>query len=321
MKTLQNDFLRGIEKKLGEGKLIALELSETLGISKAEAYKKISSSSMLSTQQIQVLCNKYKVDFHILGNSGVATSTVNFLPFHATIFTVENYIGSIESFLQNIALATHKKLSCATDDIPIFHLFKYPELTAFKLHFWDLRINPTKKIAFDYASTNAEVLRKAYNIYSLYQTIPSVEVWTTSSLLNTLEQIKYAAQVGILKNKETGKIICRQVKQTLQDVEAYALQHSKTDDGTISFDWFFYNIIGCITYLAETDSNKTAYLRFNTFNTLQATNSPLCNEVKHWMDGLVQDSTGFSGQGSLQRNHYLEQAYKTCDDLMEVFNS
>lgn len=320
MKSIQAAFLHSIEQKLGEDKLLAEEIAEALAISKPEAYKKISGKSMLSMQQIEELCKAYGVNFHINGSSNRATDTVQFLPFNATPFTVKDYINTLEMFLAKIAGAGQKKLSCATDDIPIFHLFKYPELTAFKLHFWELRVVPGKKIVFNFADTRPEVLEQANRIHQLYQTIPSVEIWTKSSLLNTIEQIKYAGQSGILADKEMGRTICHQLNLALQDVEKCALLHSKKIGSTIPFDWYFYHIIGCITYLAETDGDKMAYLRFNTFNNLQAVNGPLCDEVKHWLDGLVQDSTGFSGQGSMQRNKYLAEAYKACADLMEGFS-
>ena len=105
----------------------------------------------------------------------------------------------------------------------------------------------------------------------------------------------------------------------MQDVETYALRQSKMPNGQAQFDWYFFDIIGCITYLAEADGNKTAFLRFNTFNNMSATNDELCEEVKFWIDRLVNDSIGFSGQGSMYRNSYLEQAYQACDMLIGAF--
>jgi hypothetical protein len=147
-----------------------------------------------------------------------------------------------------------------------------------------------------------------------------VEIWTKSSLLNTLEQMKYAKACGIIKDDTIGKLICRQLRSSIGDIEKYAINKSKTADGKILFDWYFYEIIGSITYLAEMDNDLAAFIRFNTFNTIQAFNQPVCKEVKHWIQKLVADSTGFSGQGSVQRNKYLAMAYESCDEMEQIFN-
>ena len=105
----------------------------------------------------------------------------------------------------------------------------------------------------------------------------------------------------------------------LADIEMYAINRNKSSDKTVTFDWYFYDIIGTITYLAEMDGELKTFIRFNTFNTIQEENGPLCTEVKYWLVNLVKDATGFSGQGSVQRNKYLASAYDQCDSMAEMF--
>jgi len=162
-------------------------------------------------------------------------------------------------------------------------------------------------------------LQPAAHMHALYLQIPSVEVWTKTSLLNTLEQIKYAAETGIITDKKLGKLICSQLRDAISDIELYAVNRSKTGADGAFFDWYFYDIIGTITYLAEIDDRLSTFIRFNTFNTIHEENGPLCIEVNHWLHSLVQDATGFSGQGSVQRNKYLAKAYEQCDALIELF--
>ena len=97
------------------------------------------------------------------------------------------------------------------------------------------------------------------------------------------------------------------------------MKGSKGGNIKSTFEWYFYNVIGGITYLAEADGNKTSFIRFNTFNNLQAENGPLCDEVAHWLNNLIQDSTGFSNHGSVQRNRYLKKAYESCEMLSSLF--
>lgn len=81
----------------------------------------------------------------------------------------------------------------------------------------------------------------------------------------------------------------------------------------------FLLVVGTIIYLAEMDGEMKMFIRFNTFNTIEETNSPLCIKVKYWLEDLIKDATGFSGQGSVQRNKYLAAAYDQCDEMAEMF--
>jgi hypothetical protein len=316
MKEIQKNFLIAVGKKLGSEKLVATELMATLGISKSLAYSKIAGESLLTTLQIEVLCKKFGLNFSIIGTEKKADSEVSFMHLYHNSVSIKDYVKSLQNILETIITADDKKLSCATDDIPFFHLFKYPEITSFKLHFWNSRVHKNEQHRFDFAWPNKEVLQITNNIYELYQSIPSVEVWTQNSLMNTVAQIKYAVASKLLTDKGLGKTICQQLRHTLQDIERYAIHHKKGIDNNVPFDWYYHNIIGCISYLAETDGNKTVFLRFNTFNNMHGYNNPLCDEVKNWMDSLIKDSTSFNFEGS----RFLETAYNNCDELEAMFS-
>jgi len=319
MQQAQQEFLKQLSSKLPTGQKLADAVGAVIGISKSEAYKKINGKTMLTLPQVQALCDHFHINFAIHGQHNRNSSIVSFAPFHNGAITVKDYIHSLERFLQNIADAQQKKLTCATDDIPLFHLFKYPELTAFKLHFWQMRVIDKAPFKLNMNDWGSSVLQPAAHMHELYLQIPSVEVWTKTSLLNTLEQIKYAAETGIITDKELGKLICLQVREAISDIELFALNRSKKGTNGPLFDWYFYDIIGTITYLAEMDNLLSTFIRFNTFNTIREENGPLCIEVKHWLDSLVQDATGFSGQGSVQRNKYLAKAYEQCDVMANLF--
>ncbi|MES2776888.1 MAG: hypothetical protein V4722_22110 [Bacteroidota bacterium] len=317
MKEIQLQFLERLSKLLGPSKLLATELEGCLGISKSQAYNKMSGKTMLSIEEILLLCEKYGLHFTIDKLNNRTVAPVSFMPFRGGRFSVEQYLVSLENFLYQIASAKQKKLTCATDDIPIFHLFKYPEIAAFKLYFWNARLGKNQPFLFDHKMIDTGISASAAHLHQLYQSIPTVEIWTKSSLYNTMEQLRYAVEAKIITDKGLGQLICAQLRSTLKDIENYAVSHEKQNG--ILFEWYFYDIIGCITYFAETDGSENAFLRFNTFNTMQVEKGPLCDEVKFWLDSVIQDSTGFSGHGRLQRNRFLEEAYSSCNELEELF--
>jgi len=225
--------------------------------------------------------------------------------------------------MEGLAMQQVTKLTCATDDIPFFHLFKYPELAAFKMHFWDSRIaktgvNKSEKI-LDYKKVNKKDLRNALQLHKTYMNIPSLEIWTKNYLLITPDQLRYAQESQLIKDAGFGKAICDQLLNTLQDVENYAIQKSKNKKETVPFEWYQCDVVGSVTYLADTPDKQFSFLRFNTFNNFQTDDIQLCKEVEMWLLSLLNNSTGFSGHGSRQRNIYLHNTRKAIELLRNNF--
>jgi len=68
-------------------------------------------------------------------------------------------------------------------------------------------------------------------------------------LLITIDQIRYAAESNILKDKSLGRILCEQLIATLYDIEGYAMKSCKNEN--VLFDWYFCDVVGSVTYLAK----------------------------------------------------------------------
>lgn len=322
IQTLQKEFLKKIAQKIASNSLLANEIAALLQLSKSEAYNKISGNSALTLVQINSLCNKYDVDFEIKKPGDSLTCKVAYTPFHSGKTDMGKYLVLLNKFMNDMTLAQVSKLSCATDDIPFFHLFKYPELAAFKLHFWDTRIpkkNNNNNNNFDFRKANKKNIKAAFELHKTYTSIPCMEIWTKSYLLIIIDQIRYAYESQLLKDKQLATIICDQLLHTLDDIENYALGGSKSKTQDVLFDWYQCDVVGNVAYLAEIPEKQICFLRFNTFNNFQSDDEKLCHEVEMWMKFLLNNSTGFSGQGSKQRNNYLYNARETIKSLKEKF--
>ncbi len=323
VKTQQIAFFGTIKEKISTQTLLAKEIAKLLGVSTSEAYNKIAGNSLLTLPQIHLLCKTYNLNFLISPNGSYSSTLVEFLPFYQQNIDIDKYLFSINKFLCKINTAKDKKIMCAAEDIPILNLFKYPELSAFKLYYWHRRKqinNPNATVPdFTRKSINEEDVKAAYELYLLYKQIPGVEIWCGGSLANTVNQIKSAAESGVIKDKNLGKTIAKQLASVLSDIENYAINESKSEDASVPFEWYFCEDIGSVIYLAQLEKKQIAFIRFDTYNLLNTDSEILCNEVSHWMNALIYDGTSFSGQGSKHRNIYLKEAYQTCDELVAQF--
>lgn len=287
-------------------------VSQILGISLNEAYKKIKGTSSLSLQQLTDLCNDLDFSYHFQPEQS------NNITFTSSKIDVEkepmeSYLYGILEDLKHIHQLANKHIKVTTDDIPIFHFFKYPALTAFKLFFWadsmGLSDDNFKKFRL-----SEEVKGITQEINQLYLEIPSTEIWAKDTVHGTIEQIRYAFEAGYLQG-ETADEILKELKACLVDINAYAINSSKTSNLQHTYNWYTNDVLGSICYLIESDGLFTSYNRFNTFNYIKTQDIPFCKQTNIWMDILIRKSESLSGNGEKQRNRYISDAYADIQKL------
>jgi len=317
MNNQQVLFFQTIKSALPEYQNLALSVAEELGISTNEAYKKIRGISNLTFQQIIKLADSFEVPFLYNPKQSLSV-TFNYLSVNEDLNMV-NYLSNLLSNLKAIKTSKKKHLTITTDDIPLFHFFKYPELTSFKLFFWANSANGLET-SFNADFLSAEIIEISKELYSIYLEIPSTEIWSKDTIAGTLEQIRYTHEAGHI-TASFAEQITEQVKYCLTDMNMYATGSKKTIDPTHTFNWYHCDVLGSIAYLVDMNERMACYNRFNTFNYLKTEDQSYCQQTKNWMQGLIRKSTSFSGQGEKHRNKYLYQAYADCENLIKEINA
>jgi len=318
MSNLQKIFFSELKASLPADALFSNQIASLLGISRSEAYNKISAKSGLTLQQMDSLCKHFNFYFQINPPAQTSSCRIHFTPFHQGKANMERYITSLYEDLIKLQAGGLQKLTCSTDDIPIFHLFKYPQLTAFKLFFWNSRIS-NKAEVFTAASLKTpkykKLLNTAYQMYEIYQDIPCVEIWNSSATLISLDQIRHAFENNMITDKRLRQTICDQLMLVLHDVEGYAIHSCKQGESKPPFEWYYCDVVSNVAFLADMEDSRACFLRFNTFNNMKSTDESICDEVDFWLQFLLNESVGFSGQGSHLRNKYLLSLRKQIEDL------
>jgi len=306
-------FFQAIKAALPEYQNLALSVAEELGISTNEAYKKIRGDSNLTFQQIIKLSDCFDIPFLYNPKQSLSV-TFSYLSVNEDL----DMIGYLQNLLDNIKAiknSNKKHITITTDDIPLFHFFKYPELTSFKLFFWANSAN-NLGIPFSASFLSDEIIKISHELHATYLEIPSTEIWSKDTITGTLEQIRYAFEAGHLADTELAIKIVEQVRYCLTDMNMYAISSKKTIDPNHTFNWYSCDVLGSIAYLVDFKDRMTCYNRFNTFNYLRTEDQAYCKQTKQWMQGLIMKSVSFSGQGEKHRNKYLYNAFAECDKLL-----
>ncbi|WP_199138986.1 hypothetical protein [Pedobacter sp. ASV12] len=317
MPDFQVSFFERLRAAIPDYQNLAQSVADALNISMNEAYKKIRGGSALSLQQVVQLSDTFNVPF-IYNPNQSSSVTFNFLSVNEDLNMV-NYLGDLLANLKLIQQSKTKHITITTDDIPIFHFFKYPELTAFKLFFWANNAN-NSELKFDGSTLTDEIIALSQELHQLYLEIPSTEIWAKDTVHGTIEQIRYAYDAGYISNKALAEKVVEQVRYCLTDMNMYAISSKKTIDPDHTFNWYNCDVLGSIAYLVDFKESMLCFNRFNTFNYLKTNDQFYCEQTKRWMQGLINKSIAFSGQGEKHRNKYLYESFAACDALIGEIN-
>lgn len=317
-------FLNRIKLSQPANQVFAGQIADILNIGLNEAYKKISGKSYLSLEQVSVLCKAFNTSFNINEDRNASQVTFNYNKLSSAENQIGVFLSTLEKELIALTRQSDVQIFTTTDDIPLFHFFKYPNLTAFKLYFWKSQISAdaAASLPFDRQTIPQEMISKAYELYKLYSQIPSTEIWTHNTLLGTLSQLQYVYESDLIPDRELLMSICDEIKLTLKDVGLYATRQSKgeIDNARSEFNWYVCELSGCINYLIRSKDEYTVYHRFNTFNFLRTTDKEFCREIEVWTNNLIEKSINFTRQGQKLRNNYLNDALARCDAFRESLN-
>ena|SRR6218665_2175100 len=300
------------------------ELADLLQVSNDSAYRRMRSETQLSIEEIAAICKHFKLSFDAFINSSDDNS-VNFkynkMDGNPDAFAA--YFRSISNDLDKIMPFEDKEVIFAAEDIPVFHHFARPELTAFKMFYWRKSILNLKEFEdkkYDSSLIDEELLSIGEHIYQQYAKVPSIEIWSDDTANSTIKQIEFYWEAGIFKSKEDALLICDQVSQMLERIKRQAELNIKLDKDdkptSAESNYALYHsdvMIGNNCVMVNTNGVKATYLSYHTFNTILTTNAGFCNETDQWLKTLIRKSSLISGVAEKQRYRY----FKKIEDIMK----
>ena len=322
--SLQIRFLSKIKNIIPPSVSFADELAQILEISTDSAYRRIRGETSLAIDEVTFLCSHYKIAFDVFAqDSPSVTFNYKSLNGNGTSGFAE-YLESIRNDMVHINKSENKLITYAATDMPIFHHFNYPVLAAFKMFYWikavlNAPIYQDKK--FDTTLVSPDLSNIGKQIYQLYQTIPSIEIWSSETINSLIKQIEFFWDSGIFKTKDDALIVCNEVVEEIKMLEKQAELSSKIVTGCPKdenkFTMYHSEIeIGSNYILVQKGDTKTVYLTIHTFNKMVTTNTPFANETQQWIDNLVKKSTLISGVAEKHRYQFFKRAYEKLDKLI-----
>ena len=317
--SIQTTFLNQVKRNLPSNLSFVDELAEALSISRDSAYRRIRGETILSLDEAKTLYNRYGVSIDVL-----FANSSEMVTFHRRVVSYEEYnlekwLGSILKNLDHLSGFKKNEMIFSAKDIPVFHYFRLPELSAFKLFFWMktlLGYPEYENAKYSKDLVPKELIALAGRMWSKYSTISSTEIWNEEVLYDTLRQIEFYQECGLFSNPQEATLLSDQLSKLLEDVEDEAASGKKTEGGAFNL----YNneiLIADNTVFARMGEKRCVYVNQNALNLLLTFQEPFCEKTEMYLQNLIKKSTIISVTGQRERVRF----FKNMNDRIQVFKN
>jgi hypothetical protein len=313
--NIQSLFLDRVRARLPDNVSFADELGELLNISRDSAYRRIRGETILSLEEVKALYLRFGISIDELFSSDSEMVT-----FHRRVVSPKNYDlekwqHSILKNLQFLCTFEKKEMIFSAKDIPVFHYFRIPELSAFKHFFWMKTLvgyPEFEKLKYKSDSVPDKLLSSAAKAFETYSTIPSTEIWNEEAIYDTLRQIEFYHECGFFHDPKHAEALCDQLIILLNLVQEEAAAGVKAKGGAFSL----YNneiLIADNTVFARMGEKRCVYVNQNTLNILLTFQEPFCEQTELYLKNLIKKSTLISKTAERERNRFFNNMRARID--------
>jgi hypothetical protein len=300
-------------------------LAEILSLTRESVYRRLRTETLLTPDEIQLLASRFRISIDTL-----IQQKPPFIPFTYNLFSqpiqdLFSYAGQVYENLQFLLPLKDVQIYYATQEIPIFHYFYYPELFSFKMYIYGLtnwNLISLKGLKFSTRLLPASATDKARECVRIYCTYPTKALWTPNLVDHTLNQIEYIASVNRFDPPELALLLCDQVNQFLERARRMSELGKKfflatePSAGNGAFE-LYYNELASTnnTILVVSPTRQLLYTTFGTPNFLATTDTNLCQHTQDWFEMIISRSTAISVHDAKERDYFFNRMQRKVDFL------
>lgn len=323
--TFQEQFIT-ILKDLVPGNIsLAAEMYSLLELSMDSTYRRLRGETDLTLNEVVKLCHHFDVPLEALNNQLPGVVTFKFNPVMENEEGFHLYLKGLLEELLWLHKFEQKRIFFAAEDVPVFHHFSRPHLTAFKITYWMksiLNLPALQNRTFDPTLIPDYILQTAHEAYIAYNKIPVTEIWTDETILSNLKHIRFYWDAGFFAGKEDAIHVADEFESVIRTIQLQAETGKKysTEGSMTDVDYTLYLsdlMFGNNGVLIKADDKTSSFISYNSFNSMRTTNRFFNEQNEHWMNNLLSRSTLLSGVSEKLRNQFFKSMYRKLDDLKQ----
>jgi len=330
--SVQHRILDSIKENLPDHLSLVDELADLLNISKDSAYRRLRGEKSLDIREIQILSNHFNLSLDSILNTNNNVLSFNTLIIDSNDFTFQDWLNNILELLGMVS-QMNGVLSYFARDLPIFHHFLFPELSAFKIFFWYktyLNDDEVDNAILDFDALPAKVsetIPVAIQIRDAYVNTASEEIWTRETINILLNQILYYYETGIFKSASQAKLILDQFAQVMEVIQNEARLGQKLIDPLdkaikgASFNLYYNEVsMGDNSIVFSMGDKRMAFLTASVKMLMNSSNPVFCEQMELYHSNFKRKSTLISRTSEKERlklfsdikssiNHFKSKIY------------
>lgn len=314
--TAQQILFQLIKSKLPAHSTLEHEIAQALGIEMMEAFSLVRQQMPLSLDTAMRLSSHFGIHLNDLQSNTPAQIPFNFIGFQYNVNNLEEYFYKIIHEFGKADLFGQRKMVYVASELPLFVIFQFPELAAFKLFFWGktvYNLAAYKDKRFDVNFLSDELIASGEAAWRQYLNFPSVEIWSSNIINDILTQIYFFWKYRIFKTKKDAFLICDKVIELLNHVEMQARIGKKFHPKealpkTENFTMYYNDVsVSNNTILVKTQSQKMVFVSQNALNYLTTDNEIFFMQSERWANDLMQHSIQISVKNAPLRSNFFQQ--------------
>ncbi|NTS39998.1 hypothetical protein HRG84_03705 [Flavisolibacter sp. BT320] len=317
-KKLQEYLFQRIKEVLPPGRSLVDTVAEVLCISQDSAYRRIRGETLLVLEEAAILCQQFHFSLDQLLQLNHNSVVFQNIKLESRVYDFKTYLTSILQQIKSLNAAEEKSIYYVTSDLPLFHQLCSPALFSFRYYFWMKTMfgNPAfAQQKFSLHCLTPEIEALGQEILSLYNKIPSVEIWNLESINGLLAQISYCFETGLMTRDEMLAVYAgmRHMLENVQRQAEYGRKFLPGENPLTKKENFklFYNRVGLgnNTIMTLHDSSKTLFLNYDTLNYMLTNDEAFCNEVFQNIQTIMRRSSLISSVSEKQRTIFFNILY------------
>lgn len=326
----QQVFFNHIKSKLPAHLSLVDEVAELLDISNDSAYRRIRAEKPISFDEIQKLCNHYKVSLDQLLKINTETVIFSGNIVDKDNFNLNSYLHDVYVNLGRIQSLPDREFYYFNKDIPIFHFMQFPELSAFKFFFWKrtiLNYPELSKQLFNGEELDSDIQETAKKIIKLYTEIPSTEIWNEQSIHITIQQIEFYKETKVFANKHIILKVYTQLEEMLNHLELQAEKGKKflfnESPVSNSCEYSMYineTLIGDNTIHVQAGDKQMTFINHGGLNFMTTSDKRFCDYTYNNLRNIMRKSACVSVIGEKERsiffNSLREKIYEKKKNIL-----
>ncbi len=304
---IQIHFFQKIKNEIKDFQSIAGVLSEILNLSMDSAYRRVRGETLLSLSEIMAVCDYFKITFSY--NTVDSTEeSANF--FYKTLCDTEHSVKNVLKCLYDLGerlklISAHQNASTilTMNEIPVFYIFEFKELTLFRMKIWLQEMNDY----YDNNINDEELLSIANTIYTNYSKCNLTEIWSHHAVHNLTSTITYYYEVGDLDRKEA-HLLLDQTKQLMNN----RYKNANTADGKkYNLYWSELELSNSFM-LSIFDEIKISTIKLFSLSSISTYNKNMYDDIFKWISNIKKNAALISGTNRKKR----AQFFNYIDDMI-----